>query len=218
MVDCQIRTFGVTDQRLIERFLAVPREPFLPDDLRMLAYSDIGFTLAPEAAGGEPRYLLPPLILARLMQGGRIRARDRVLDVAGGSGYSAALLSGLAASVVALESDGARCAAMTARLAQVGAASVAVREGDLAAGSAADGPFDVILVNGTIETNLDSLLAQLAPGGRLLAIRRSPTDPTGRAAKAVAYEKAESDIGTRVLFDATAPVLTPFRAVKSFVF
>ena len=105
MVDCQIRTFEVTDQLVIDRFASVPRERFLPDVFRDLAYSDIGFT-ASRSQGRTTRYLLPPLILARLIQGGRVGSSDRVLDVAGGSGYSAAILAGSRpASVEALESD-----------------------------------------------------------------------------------------------------------------
>ncbi len=218
MVDCQIRTFDVTDQRLIARVLAVPRERFVPDEVRDLAYSDIGFTIEPTIAGGTARYLLPPLILVRLIQGGRVRATDRVLDVACGGGYSTAILAGIAAEVHALESDASLCADLSERLEAFGLGGTATHQGDLAEGYAAGGPFDVILINGTIETNFDALLAQLANGGRLLAIMRGDDDPTGRAAKAFCFEKRGDDVGRRYLFDASAPVLPAFRTAPSFVF
>ena len=217
MVDCQIRTFDVTDQRLISRVLAVPRERFVPDDMRDLAYTDTGITIPAGPCGAESRYLLPPLILVRLIQGARVKATDRVLDVAGGHGYTAALLSGLAADVHVVETGAGRCADLAARLEGIGATSVVAHPGPLDA-SVAGAPFDIILVNGAVETDLDQLFAQLAEGGRLVCIRRGGDDPTGRAAKALCYEKRNGDIGTRYLFAASAPVLTAFKAPAAFLF
>ena len=218
MVDCQIRTFDVIDQRVIARFLAVPRELFVPDEVRDLAYSDIGFALKTTGPGEGERYLLPPLVLARLIQGGRVKATDRVLDVAGGAGYSAAILAGLSAEVVALEaSDGIR-QDLDTRLQGFGLGQVRTLAGALENGAASDGPFDVILVNGAVETHLDGLFAQLAEGGRMLAILRGKDDPTGRAAKAMCFEKRGGEIGHRYLFDASAPVLHAFSRTPQFVF
>ncbi len=218
MVDCQIRTFEVIDQRLINRFLEVPREQFLPDGLRTLAYSDVALRVPSDAAGEESRTLLTPMVLARLIQGGRPKVTDRVLDVAGGNGYSAAILAGLAAEVIALETGPVRRRTMQACLATCGLDRVRTLDGDLAQGASSDGPFDVILVNGAAAANLEGLMAQLAAGGRLLVIRRAPDDPTGRAAKAVCYEKRGSEIGNRYLFDASAPLLNAFAPPPSFVF
>jgi protein-L-isoaspartate(D-aspartate) O-methyltransferase len=218
MVDCQIRTFDVTDQRLIGRFLEVPRELFVPNNVRDLAYSDIGFLVPGSAPGQEARYLLPPLVLARLIQGGRVKPTDRVLDVAAGTGYSTAVLAGLAANIVALEADEALRRDLASRLDSFGLAQVTTRVGPLAQGSAADGPFDLILVNGAVQTNPDSLFAQLADGGRLLVIKRAPDDPTGRASKAMCYEKRGAGVGARFLFDASAPCLRAFQDTPQFVF
>ena len=217
MVDCQIRTFEVTDQRLIARVLAVPRERFVPDGVRDLAYTDTGLTVPAGPDGAEQRYLLPPLILVRMIQGARVKANDRVLDVAGGTGYSAALLAGLAAEVHVLETGAERCADLAARLDGAGTARVVTHAGALDA-SVAAGPFDVILVNGAVETDLEALLFQLTDDGRLVCIRRGGDDPTGRAAKTLCYEKRGSEIGTRYLFDASAPVLQAFKAPAAFVF
>lgn len=217
MVDCQIRTFDVTDSVVIDRFLDVPRERFVPESLRELAYSDVGLTI-PAPLGGEPRYLLPPLILARLIQGARVKPTDRVLDIAGGTGYSAAILAGLAGEVLALEATSSMRQDMQKRLTAYGSDRVRTLEGPLEAGSEVDGPFDVILINGAVETGLDQLFAQLAEGGRLLTILRAVSDPTGRAAKAVRYEQNLGAVSGRELFDASAPVLAPFKTVPAFVF
>ena len=212
MVDCQVRTFDVTDQRVIARFLAVQRERCLPAEFRDLAYSDVGFTTP---AG---RYLLPPLVLARLIQNARVRSSDRVLDVAAGAGYGAAILSGLAATVTALEATPSLQAELRGGLAGAGTTGVLAELGALEAGVASGAPYDVIVVEGAVETNLDALFAQLAEGGRFVTIRRAALDPTGRAAKAMCYEKRNGEIGNRYLFDASAPVLTGFGSIPAFVF
>ena len=218
MVDCQIRTFEVTDQRLINRLLAVPRECFVPDGVRELAYSDVGLTIPPGGAGDEPRHLLPPLFLARLIQGGAVKPTDRVLDIACGTGYSTAILAGLAGSVLALEANPVLRRDLQARLSGFALEGVRTLDGPLAEGALSDGPFDVILVNGAVETALDDLFEQLAEGGRLLTLLRAPEDPTGRAAKAICFTKRNGVVGRRFLFDASAPVLRAFAQARQFVF
>jgi protein-L-isoaspartate(D-aspartate) O-methyltransferase len=216
MVDCQIRTFDVTDQVLLARLLKVPREKLVPADLASVAYSDAMLNV--RAKTGETRGLLPPLVLARMLQGAQVSAADRVLDVAPTSGYSTAILAGLAGSVVALESNPDFAEASRANLAAVGLPDVQVVTGPLGEGVANTAPFDLIFVNGAVEANLDHLFAQLVEGGRLIAIQRSPEDPTGRAAKAMRFEKIAGEISSRALFDASGPVLDAFRKALAFVF
>ena len=119
MVDCQIRTFDVTDYRLIGRLLEVPREKFLSPDLSPLAYSDSALTIHSEKTG-ETRSLLPPFVLARMIQGAEVTPQDKVLDIASATGYSTALLAGLAGEVVALESDAGFCAEIATNLKALG--------------------------------------------------------------------------------------------------
>jgi protein-L-isoaspartate(D-aspartate) O-methyltransferase len=218
MVDCQIRTFDVTDPALIARFLEVPRENFLPAELEPLAYSDIALELRPQQALWGRRSLLPPLILARLLQGARLGSTDKVLDVASGTGYTAALIAGLVSEVVALESEPALCDAARLAIDSLGLQNVRSSCGELAQGVPGEAPFDTIFVNGATEANLETLFGQLKSGGRLIAIQRIADDPTGRASKGVRFEKIGSDISTRILFDASAPLLDAFRKAPEFVF
>jgi protein-L-isoaspartate(D-aspartate) O-methyltransferase len=215
MVDCQVRTFDVTDQALLARMLEVPREQFLPAELAPLAYSDNGLQLN---SGGERRTLLPPLILARLIQGVHVTSADRVLDVGAATGYSSALLAGLAGEVVALESEPVLYNELRSNLDSYGLTKVRTVLGPLAGGAPAEAPFDVIFIHGAVEANLDALLAQLKEGGRLATFKPLPGDLTGRASKAVLYEKIAGGTGYRVLFDASAPVLEAFRQTEHFTF
>jgi protein-L-isoaspartate(D-aspartate) O-methyltransferase len=218
MVDCQIRTFDVTDQQLLARMLEVPREHFLPAELEQLAYSDIALQLKPAGPGEERRTLLPPLVLARLIQGAGVGSTDTVLDVGAATGYSSALLAGLAGRVVALESERSLYDALRSNLDAFGLAKVQTILAPLAEGAPEEAPFDLIFINGAVEANLEALFAQLKDGGRLVALKRLPGDPAGRAGKAVRYEKIGGRKGCRVLFDASAPVLDAFRQDAQFTF
>jgi protein-L-isoaspartate(D-aspartate) O-methyltransferase len=218
MIDCQIRTFDVTDQQLLARMLEVPREHFLPLELAELAYSDIPLQLKPAGPGGERRTLLPPLVLARLIQGAGVTSTGTVLDVGAATGYTSALLAGLAGRVVALESERSLYNALRSNLDAFGLAKVQTILAPLAEGAPEEAPFDLIFINGAVEATLEALFAQLKDGGRLVAIKRLPGDPTGRAGKAVRYENIDGGMGRRILFDASAPVLEAFRQNEQFTF
>jgi protein-L-isoaspartate(D-aspartate) O-methyltransferase len=218
MVDCQIRTFDVTDRAVLARFLDVPRELFVPTPLRELAYSDTALKIT-QTPGEAERRLLAPMVLARLIQAAGVKPTDRVLDVAPGTGYSTAILAGLAAHVTALESDPDLQATTKSNLAALGLANVDVAGGrPLRDGAATAAPFDVILVNGVVESRLATLFAQLRDGGRLLTLWR-PADPADRrASRAVAFEKSAGDVSQLDLFPASGPALTDFRAEPAFTF
>ncbi len=218
MVDCQIRTFDVTDQQLLARMLEVPREHFLPLELAPLAYSDIGLQLKSSGPGFERRTLLPPLVLARLIQGAGVASTGTVLDVGAATGYSSALLAGLAGRVVALESERPLYDALRFNLDAFGLPQVQTILAQLAEGAPEEAPFDLIFINGAVKANLEALFAQLKDGGRLVAIKRLPGESAGRAGKAVRYEKIDGGKGSRVLFDASAPVLEAFRRDAQFTF
>jgi protein-L-isoaspartate(D-aspartate) O-methyltransferase len=145
------------------------------------------------------------------LQAAELAPGERALDVGGGAGYSAALLQQLGASVVAVESD--RGASKFAHEALAGRAGIRVVEGDLAAGARAEGPFDVILVNGAFETMPSALLDQLAIGGRLVGVDARTDSPRG-----VIVDKAAAGFSERSLFDGKADVLEAFRRAPGFVF
>lgn len=216
MVDNQIRTFDVTDQPLLDRFYTVPRELFLPDHLTSLAYSDAILTVGEPA--GARRVLLMPMVLARLLQGASVRATDRVLTVAGGAGYAAALLAGLAAEVVALESDAALSESARKACATLRLDNVSTVTGTLPDGHGAKAPYDMILVEGAVEGHLERLLAQLAPRGRLLTIQKMLFDGVRRSGKAMMFERFGDDLGSRALFDSSAVVMSEFAVESSFAF
>jgi protein-L-isoaspartate(D-aspartate) O-methyltransferase len=215
MVERQLRPFDVTDVPVLQRFLDIPREIFLPAELAPLAYSDMAIAMK-GGAGGRTRTLTPPLVLARLLQGADIRENDKVLDIGGGAGFPAALLAGLAGEVTALECDAELAEQAKANLAAVGAANVRVETGALENGVAAAGPFDVILIHGGVEDGLGQLFEQLAPNGRLLAIA---TPRAGGGQQVVRYERhGGKAAGERPLFDASAPILPGFAKTPAFAF
>lgn len=211
MVDRQLRPFDVTDVPLLERFLNIPREPFLPEGQAALAYSDLAVTVK----GTRNRNLLPPLVLSRMLQGGAPRPGDKVL-VIGGAGYSAALLSGLVSEVVALESDPELASRARAALAEVGADNVRLEIGPLESGVPGAGPYDAIFVEGGVEAGLDALFEQLTPDGRLLALVRP--EP-GAGQQVVRFERQDGRPAGRIsLFSAQAPILEGFGKSPAFSF
>jgi protein-L-isoaspartate(D-aspartate) O-methyltransferase len=217
MVDCQIRTFGVIDHAVIARFLEVPREEFVPAELKALAYSDLALKIGTVASGGS-RQLLAPMALARLLQEAEVGPEDEVLDIASGTGYSTAILAGLAKDVTALEEDAKFQAMILSNLAATGLDYVPVFAGALTDGVAEKAPFDLIFVNGAVEGHLDKLFAQLREGGRLISLSRAASDPDRYACHAILFEKIVGQMSSRILFDATAPLLSAFREEPHFVF
>jgi protein-L-isoaspartate(D-aspartate) O-methyltransferase len=206
MVDSQLRTYDVTDQALLAAFAQVPREAFVAPAFASLAYVDGD---AP-ARGATERRLLAPMVLARLIQAAKVRPGEKALDVAGGSGYSAAILAAMGAEVVAVESEaGAVAAARNLLGAQK---TVRIVAGALAQGAPGEA-FDVILVNGAFEREPAQLLSQLADGGRLVGV-----DASFSSSKAVLVEKIGGAASRRVLFDAVAARLEDFRQAPIFAF
>ena len=207
MVDGQVRPADVTDLRLLAALQDVPRETFMPAAMTGLAYLDLD---VPVNESGTRR-LLKPMVLAKLLQAAEIADTDKVLDVGGGTGYSAAILSRLAGEVVALEDDAALARRATEALR--GLAGVSTVSGDLTAGWAAGAPYDVIVVNGAVEGAPSGLLAQLKDGGRLVCIAGS-----GPSGKATLYRRSGGEVGSRALFDAHAHLLAGFAKPAAFAF
>jgi len=155
MVDCQLRTFDVNDNTVLDAFDTVPREAFVPKGREPFAYIDQTLNLG--EAGGETRCMPAPMVVARMIQALRVRPGVAALDVATGYGYAAAVMAELGAQVTALESVPDLAAAARTRL----GASAQVIEGPIADGAPKQGPFDVILINGRVEVRPQALLNQL---------------------------------------------------------
>jgi protein-L-isoaspartate(D-aspartate) O-methyltransferase len=211
MVDGQVRVNDVTNAALIAAMLEIPREKFVPEARANLAYIDEDLCVR-EAEGGNPaRYLMEPMVLAKLLQALEIKPTDHVLDVGCATGYAAAVMSRLAERVVALEEDAALV--KIAQKALSGRKNVDVVAGPLVAGWTAGAAYNAILIEGAVERVPDALLGQLRDGGRLAVVIRKDS-----AAKAAIFTRTGENISTRRLFDAAIPALPGFELPKSFVF
>jgi protein-L-isoaspartate(D-aspartate) O-methyltransferase len=207
MVNGQLRTGGVVDKVVLAAFLEVARQRFVPPGHESLAYLDRELP----ARGAQFRRLLAPMVLARMLQAATVVPNGRVLDVAGGSGYGAAILASMGAKVVLLESDAGAAEAAKSELHN--RANVTVVVGPLDSGAAALGPFDRIVVEGAFGVFPDSLIALIADSGRLVGI-----DASSEPSQAVVYEKSGGGISRRALFETKAELLDGFRPKVSFTF
>jgi protein-L-isoaspartate(D-aspartate) O-methyltransferase len=205
MVATQLRTNDVTDTRLIRAILSVPRENFVPAALLPLAYMEGCLSI------GRGRVLLDLRSFGKMVQLAGVGSSERVLDVGCGTGYSTAVFSHLAGQVTGLEQDRELAESATAQL--KGAANAHIVCSTLSEGLPARAPFDVIFLNGAVETAPRVLTDQLAERGRLVCIFRD-----GVVGHARLFLKEGGTVGERDAFDAQVPVLPGFEKTRSFAF
>ncbi len=192
MVDGQVRPSDVTDLRIIEAMLTVPREDFVPKDRQALSYLDIDIEVGVAGkANTSPikAFLIKPAVLARMLQAAAITATDKVLVAGSAPGYAAAIVARLAGDVVTTDS------------------------GQPAEGRADSGPYDVIVLDGATEIVPEELYRQLKVGGRLVGVFA-----LSAPARATLVTRSAADYGSRALFDATAPVLPGLERIAAFAF
>ncbi len=207
MIESQIRTNKVTHAALLDALAAVPRERFLPPERAFAAYVDEDIPVAPG------RYLMEPMVFARLVQLAEPRPADRALVAGSGCGYGAAVLARLVASVVALESDPQLAARGRERFAQLGIREASQVTGPLARGWPGAAPYDLILIEGAVEEVPQPLVDQLGDGGRLVTVVQAE-----RIGRATRFVKRDSVVSHRPYFDAAVPILAEFRRPRGFVF
>jgi protein-L-isoaspartate(D-aspartate) O-methyltransferase len=208
MIDNQLRPNKVTDERVIDAFMRIRREVFVPERLRGVAYLDDDLPL------GSGRYLAQPMVTARLLQAAEVAAKDTALVVGAGVGYEAALLSLLARSVVALEDDAELARIGRSALVDHRIASVSYVEEPLPLGYRQRAPYDVILFGGAIPAVPAEIGAQLAEGGRGAAVLR----PGAGVGRATLITRTGEVLAQRVIFDAATPLLPGFVTRPGFVF
>ncbi len=172
MIEQQIRPWQVLDQDVLRLLSEVKREDFVPVAHKALAFADLELPLInnSEAALQSGQCMLSPKVEARMLQDLAVTAQDKVLEIGAGSGYMAALLGKRAQRVITLEIEPELALMARDNLQRQGIHNVEVRQGDGAQGAAVDGPFDVILLSGSVAEVPHKLLEQLRPGGRLMAV------------------------------------------------
>ena len=209
MVDSQLRPNKVTDAALIAAMRKSPRELFVPRHLQGFAYVDEDIAL------GRGRWLREPIIIARLIQESEPLKTDVVLDIGCNTGYTTAVLGHLAGMVVGLEIDEQLAKEADKLLHDLDVVNaVVVRQQNLREGYAQQGPYNIILINGSVPAVPDVIRAQLAEGGRLVTV----LSEKGNMGTAIVMTRHGDNFSTRVLFDAATPTLTGFEAHKKFVF
>lgn len=208
MVESQIRTNKVTDARILDALETIPREAYVPEERRGICYVD------EDLAIGGGRYLMEPMVLARLLQEARIGSQDVVLDVGCTTGYSCAVLARLAATVVGVECDAALAEEANRILSAQGIDNAVVIQDPLGDGYPKQAPYNVIVLEGAVVKVPETIRDQLADGGRLVAVIREG-EGMGRA---TLMQRSGEVVSSRILFDAATPYLPGFEREERFVF
>lgn len=207
MVEGQLRPNKVTDARIVAAMSEIPRENFVPKGLATVAYADEDLEVAPG------RWLMEPMVLARLAMAAEIKSTDIILEIGPATGYSTAVLAKLSTTVVAVDQEQMLADQATETLSGLGIDNVAVVTGGLCDGVPDQGPFDVIFINGAVETIPECLTDQLVDGGRLVCVLME-----GGVGRAHLVTRFNDVLGHRTLFDANVAPLPGFEVPKQFTF
>jgi protein-L-isoaspartate(D-aspartate) O-methyltransferase len=208
MVQNQIRTNRVTDPLIIAAMSELPRERFVPDAARGIAYVDEDVPL------GGGRHLIEPLVTALLLQAAEIDADDVALDVGCGTGYSSAIIARMASAVVALESDPALAAGAARTLAELGLNTASVVIGPLREGWPAQAPYDVIVFSGAVSAVPPAITEQLVEGGRMVTVIAAEKG----IGCGTLFLRRGGTVSRRPLFEASIPLLPEFASEPTFRF
>jgi len=207
MVESQVRTADVTDARILLAMRTLPRERFAPAGMRTLAYGDLELEVAPG------RVLMRPRDMAKLIQELAPRPNERALEIAGATGYGAAVLAACCKDVTSLDPDGQLSFAAKAALESSGVSNVHTVSTVSSEGWRDGAPYDVIMLNGSAEIIPQAWFDQLAPSGRMGVIVRN-----GAAGSARIYMRSGDSFGHRAVFDAGPPVVAGLERPPAFAF
>lgn len=206
MVDTQVRPSDVTKFPIIDALLNVPREAFVPANRRETAYVGENIDL------GAGRVVLEPRTLAKMLDALSLQSDEIVLDIGCGLGYSSAVMARMVEAVVAVEEDAQMAADAQSALSEFGADNAVVIEAPLAEGAAKHGPYDVIILQGSVEFLPDAIVSQLKEGGRIAALFSEGSLGVCR----IGY-KIDGEVNWRFAFNAGAPVLPGYERHNAFV-
>jgi protein-L-isoaspartate(D-aspartate) O-methyltransferase len=212
MVENQIRPNRVTDILVINSMAKIPREKFVPKNLEAVAYSDRAIFL------GNERYLMAPMLFARLLQEAQISVDHIVLNVGCGSGYSTAVLAGISKAVVGIEIDSLLAKKASTIMVELGIDNALIVEKILTDGYAKQAPYDVIIFSGSIEQVPKKIIDQMADGGRLVSVIMDETKSPDSMGKVVVANKFDGVVSKTEVFDASTPALLEFKKEKYFRF
>lgn len=210
MVDSQLRPNRVTDPNILAAMAELPRERFVPKSKQGIAYVDEDIEVAPG------RFLMEPMVVARLMQALELTADTTVLNIGCATGYDPALLGRLAGSVVAVESDSALAALASETIHELAVDNVAIIEAPATGGYPSQAPYDAIFISGAVDDVPSSISGQLAPGGRLAVVIGG--NELGILGRAHLFVRSGDTVSSRPLFDAGTRALPGFIREESFVF
>ena len=210
MVDNQVRTSNVNERRLLAVLGQVPRERFVPESRRALAYIDEAIPLLGDACA---RYLAPPAPFAKLVQVADIQENERVLEIGAGTGYTTAVLAGLAHEVVGVEPNAELATAARDNLQGLGIENARIVENAFDAPLKGEGHFDVVFFSGSVRNVPDSAFTSLRDGGRLVVLVLG-----GLTGTAHVFVKVGKDIASRAEFNTNIPALPMAKAPEQFVF
>jgi protein-L-isoaspartate(D-aspartate) O-methyltransferase len=210
MVDSQLRPTKVTDIRLLDVMASLPREMFVEKSMQGIAYVDEDIEIAPG------RYLMEPVVLARLVQALELTPKDSVLVIGAATGYETALIGRLAGSVVAVENDPGLSKQASMVVNHLGVDNAAVVEGLLTGGFPEQAPYDVVFFCGSIEDVPEDITRQLAPDGRMVAVIGGAEN--GVLGRACLMTRSGDYLSKRVLFDAGIRLLPGFAKEVAFTF
>ena len=200
MVKNQILPSNINNELLVDVIMDIPRQIFIPEDKQGVAYIDGSLQI------GAGRYILPPMVFAKMAEALDIKGSESVLDIACGTGYSSAVLANLCKKIVAVESNTDLASKAHQNLNKLGVSNVIIISNTLSRGHEEGSPYDIIFINGAIKEIPQNLFGQLAENGKLVTI----ISKTPYSGSIIVYKKEKGTISSKEIFDVNIPLIEDF--------